>query len=512
MANTIFYDGVTPIVSDWLNAVNNLSYSKTFPDGSVALSAQPGTSLDSSAIAYVPSGTGATATSVQAKLRQTVSVKDFGAVGDGSVNDTAAIQAAIDAVFAAGGGTVLVPTGTYAVTSLNMAWAASYTSVYIKGQGERSTIFTKYGATTTPIFNLTATIPNTDGVYSSFQDFQITGASKAHNGFDLTGIARFVFNRVCVTATNIALNLQGSLIGSICDCDLIGNNTGIKTRKSGAFYCNLISMFDGSVRSNTSWGFDIGDANAFNVKGTDIEQNGTSGNQYTGQLLINSTVSDEIGYSSISFAQCWFESGLGTNILVGAASGLYLSFADVPMISSENGRVMFVGAIARLTLDRVIAASPTDNCTIEVAGANVIRESIISILTDTSPNREYHNLSISTGFIQSKITGAEGSYITNSNRVNSGSGTISSTSGVAVTLFAINLAAASVYDIYAYIENTGTIVYSAVAKIVCDKGTAFYMSGTNQASMVITLSGANVQATQASGTSQFIRYVYNRVG
>ena len=43
-------------------------------------------------------------------------VKDYGAVGDGTTNDTAAIQAAIDA--AAAGGTIMFPAGTYSVTTL----------------------------------------------------------------------------------------------------------------------------------------------------------------------------------------------------------------------------------------------------------------------------------------------------------------------------------------------------------------------------------------------------------
>jgi hypothetical protein len=67
-----------------------------------------------SKLAFTQSGTGATTRTVESKLRDVMSVKDFGAVGDGVANDTTAIQAAIDASY---GKKLFFPKGQYRITS-----------------------------------------------------------------------------------------------------------------------------------------------------------------------------------------------------------------------------------------------------------------------------------------------------------------------------------------------------------------------------------------------------------
>ena len=62
-------------------------------------------------VSYLPAGSSAVATNVQTKLRESVSVKDFGAKGDGATDDTITIQNAFDA------GATFFPVGTYIISS-----------------------------------------------------------------------------------------------------------------------------------------------------------------------------------------------------------------------------------------------------------------------------------------------------------------------------------------------------------------------------------------------------------
>lgn len=104
----------------------------------------------SALVGFQQAGTGAVARTGQDKLRETVSVKDFGAVGDGVTDDTAAIMAAINSVSqigvtasigAASKKAVHFPAGIYRVaSSLN---SSNYATLI----GERAVIKADAGVT-----------------------------------------------------------------------------------------------------------------------------------------------------------------------------------------------------------------------------------------------------------------------------------------------------------------------------------------------------------------------------
>lgn len=98
-----------------LSTLGFSAFAKTLIDDADAAAARSTLGLTTAEnLNFVPAGAGAVTRSVDAKLRDAfVSVKDFGATGDGVTDDSAAIQAAIDYIDGQAGGTVYFPRGSY---------------------------------------------------------------------------------------------------------------------------------------------------------------------------------------------------------------------------------------------------------------------------------------------------------------------------------------------------------------------------------------------------------------
>ena len=88
--------------------------------GNVVYSATAaGERISSDLVTFIQAGTGAVQRTAQSKMRDVVSVLDFGAVGDGVTNDTTAVQAAINT-----GYSLYFPAGTYMVNNLTQSTTA----------------------------------------------------------------------------------------------------------------------------------------------------------------------------------------------------------------------------------------------------------------------------------------------------------------------------------------------------------------------------------------------------
>lgn len=116
LATNIFINGVYQEKDSYSLAGNVITFSIAPPISSSIeiLTNETGVinSGNATAISYTLTAPGAVQQTVQTKLEQYISVKDFGAVGDGVADDTAAIQAALNT-----GGFVYLPKGTYRTTA-----------------------------------------------------------------------------------------------------------------------------------------------------------------------------------------------------------------------------------------------------------------------------------------------------------------------------------------------------------------------------------------------------------
>jgi hypothetical protein len=148
---------------------------------------------------------GSTSRTVAAKLGEVVSVKDFGAVGDGATDDTVATQAALDYLNSIGGGTLFLPKGLYRKSD-STASLVMYSNITIEGVGDASAFFFDDKDTVARSGNDFMVCDNTSNI--AFRNFRITGTALTYTNE--------TNQKQCLTGSNIdGLLLDGVTIEKV---------------------------------------------------------------------------------------------------------------------------------------------------------------------------------------------------------------------------------------------------------------------------------------------------------
>lgn len=200
---------------------------------------------------------------------------------DGVTDDTAAINACLAAVIAAGGGAMVLPQGNAkcsGITTGNINATRINFGLIIRGCGKNRTSITQTGTNANGLFYIAGTTPGS-GVPTSLQlvlkDFSLKGSGFTDFGLVLDGIASFNIDGITCEGFSRGLYIHSSLIGTVKHSGFQGNTSGIVLALNGtAAYNNNITFEKCIVGGNSKYGWDIGSANGIQIRECDIESNG----------------------------------------------------------------------------------------------------------------------------------------------------------------------------------------------------------------------------------------------
>ena len=303
---------------------------------------------NSNNITYNEGSTGAVDRTVQNKLQESVSVKDFGAVGDGVTDDTAAIQAVHDVAIATGG-SVYFPAGTYLCdqitwgegTNKSVAWFsdnAAYTTIQKKTSDANPLIVV--GSVTQATY--VSSIQLTNITFSG-----IAGDTPA--AVKLIDVVRSVFTNCAFINADVGLESQGGISNLFTNCKASNNKIGYKFvivstitapahTPCGGGYPNNNNMIGCVVVDNIEYGIYFDDGAELNVTNGDIEGNGAVSLTQYGGVYVGANIGSEAAVvqqlKGISLTNCWFEQNSG-NSTITFLNG-YNVVADSMIVANPN--------------------------------------------------------------------------------------------------------------------------------------------------------------------------------
>lgn len=329
-------------------------------------------------------------------------VKWNGAIGDGQTDDTAAIQAAIDAAFTAGGGQVFIPAGTYLLSaSLVLKNGVSIKGVYpgvipddlqVWDNGwtvSTGTIIT-YPSGTVFIQDPDAVVGPTSAIsgviiesigFDDVSSIITTGKSSTFGlcgsvirdiiGSNITGVALDFINSMHITVSNIKCAPVHQLLRITCDfnTDLIECNPG------NSYFTNMYGWISASGQAEASIhirsldtlgnGNPMGGLNLTHMQINRFDSIAKTGYHIlvegaSATTVIYGTILDDLDLEGPSIARVYLTNASATliNQMVGQTSGAH-AVSAYDIVCRSSGYTHITNTSAPLTLDYDDPSQPT---------------------------------------------------------------------------------------------------------------------------------------------------------
>ena len=421
----VYVDGVNQVEGGTYSYVETSSTVVTFTAGLHLgaivkfVSAETLTTVGSNAnvIAYDPAGAGAVTTTVQAKLRETVSVKDFGAVGDGVTDDTVAIQAALDAsknVY------FPIPAVSYRVSTIDIpagrVLQTESIDVKIKqiaGQPSTTSVLNVIGSDVT-IGDMT------------IEGNIATDTLEFHHAINIyTGYANASLSNITIgNIKTIDIRGDGVLIGQVIADGLV-SNVRVASVDGNNVLRNVVAIVGGSD-------IDIGQVtgSAVGLMHVDVEPDGsyTGGctNVHVGQVkgrhigVSSNTPTNDIASENIRFDEVWLDPAFATQSTPAYTPGASIAKYGVVMRNVNNA---YIGSLK---------VNGFDSAAIWAFSGGVGIKSLIvgqAILTDCAKNDSLYDAyvvceNVTFGYLEATTESTTASpriiYTSNNSRILSG--------------------------------------------------------------------------------------------
>jgi hypothetical protein len=248
-----------------------------------------GTGITSNAVnvEYDPPFTGAVTSgyTVQDKLAQTVSVKDFGAVGNGVADDTAEIQAALNA-----SRSIDIPNGNYLLSSA----VTTDAPVVINGTGSGG-----------KILGAGIAINSAQTRYGYLLNLHLDGVGTG-NGLLVDETHRVKFDGIYIRDFVNGAEFNFAYLNTLINCEFSFNSTGALFKN----FTNGTTAYSCTFANNTNHGATVQSSQKFVFHGCDFENNTNYG------LVVDSSDNGTLQNLNGTVDSCYFENN-ASDVFVG---------------------------------------------------------------------------------------------------------------------------------------------------------------------------------------------------